>query len=69
MSYYPKTETIRIKTMLEAVQMDTVKGIWYTFLWHVNDIKISHVNSKAGIQVIEVIETTYEKEGPLTIST
>ena len=39
-----------------------------TILWHVDDLKISHVVSKVVDDVIELLKSKFGKEAPLTIS-
>ena len=38
-----------------------------TLVWHVDDMKISHVNSKVVDNIIKTIEQEFRKEAPLTI--
>ena len=38
-----------------------------TLVWHVDDMKISHVNSKVVDNIIKTIEQEFGKEAPLTI--
>jgi len=45
-----------------------IKGKQFTVLWHVDDIKISHVDTEIVTQVIDLMKEAYGKEAPLTIS-
>ena len=39
-----------------------------TILWHVDDIKVSHVDSQVISEVLGELEKEYRKEAPLTVS-
>ncbi|KAI2496760.1 Reverse transcriptase (RNA-dependent DNA polymerase) [Fragilaria crotonensis] len=45
-----------------------VNGKQCTILWHVDDLKISHVDPKVVDDVIELLKSEFGKEAPLTIS-
>jgi hypothetical protein len=45
----------------------TINGKQCTILWHVNDLKISHVDPKVVTSVIKQLEAKFGKEAPLTI--
>jgi hypothetical protein len=45
-----------------------VDGKQCTILWHVDDLKISHVDPKVVDDVIELLKSEFGKEAPLTIS-
>jgi len=45
-----------------------IDGSQCTILWHVDDLKISHVNPKVVTNVIKELETEFGKEAPLTIN-
>jgi hypothetical protein len=51
-----------------CVANKTINGKQCTMLWHVDDIKISHEDPEVVSQMIELIEGTYGKEAPLTIT-
>lgn len=39
-----------------------------TIMWHVEDMKISHVNDKTNVSIIKLIDNEFGKEAPLTIT-
>jgi hypothetical protein len=39
-----------------------------TIMWHVDDMKISHVNDKTNVSIIKLIDNEFGKEAPLTIT-
>jgi hypothetical protein len=43
-----------------------MNGKQCTILWHVDDLKISHVNPNAVTEVIQLLEEEFGKEAPLT---
>jgi hypothetical protein len=43
-----------------------MNGKQCTILWHVDDLKISHVNPKAVTEVIQLLDEEFGKEAPLT---
>jgi hypothetical protein len=45
-----------------------IDGKQCTILWHVDDLKISHVDSKVNTNVIDLINAKFGKEAPLTIT-
>ncbi|KAI2512927.1 Reverse transcriptase (RNA-dependent DNA polymerase) [Fragilaria crotonensis] len=45
-----------------------INGKQCTILWHVDDLKISHVDPKVVDDVIELLKSEFGKEAPLTIS-
>jgi Reverse transcriptase (RNA-dependent DNA polymerase) len=45
-----------------------INGKQCTVLWHVDDLKISHVDPKVVDEVIELLKSEFGKEAPLTIS-
>ena len=44
-----------------------INGQQCTLVWHVDDMKISHVNSKVVDNIIKTIKQEFGKEAPLTI--
>ena len=44
-----------------------INGQQCTLVWHVDDMKISHVNSKVVDNIIKTIEQEFGNEAPLTI--
>ena len=45
-----------------------INGKQCTILWHVDDLKISHVDPKVVDDVIELLKSEFGKEAPLTVS-
>ena len=45
-----------------------INGKTCTIIWHVDDLKISHVESKVVDTVIEMLEATFGKEAPMSKS-
>jgi hypothetical protein len=45
-----------------------VKGKQQTVLWHVDDLKISHVDEAVNTELIKLLESEFGKEAPLTIT-
>jgi Reverse transcriptase (RNA-dependent DNA polymerase) len=45
-----------------------IDGKQCTILWHVDDIKVSHVDKRVIEQVIENLEAVYGKEAPLVVT-
>ena len=45
-----------------------INGKQCTIVWHVNDLKISHVDPAVVTDVIKLIESEFGKEAPLTIT-
>jgi Reverse transcriptase (RNA-dependent DNA polymerase) len=45
-----------------------MNGSQCTILWHVDDIKISHVDPEAASEVLEFLEIQYGKEAPLVVT-
>ena len=45
-----------------------INGKQCTILWHVDDLKISHVDPEVVTEVIDMIEAEFGKEAPLTKS-
>jgi hypothetical protein len=45
-----------------------INGKQCTILWHVDDLKISHVDPDVVTSVIDMIEAEFGKEAPLTVS-
>lgn len=44
-----------------------IEGTQCTVLWHVDDIKVSHVNPDVVSSIISDFEKEFGKEAPLTI--
>jgi hypothetical protein len=51
-----------------CVANKTIDGKQCTILWHVDNLKISHVNPKVVTSVIKQLEAEFGKEAPLTIT-
>jgi hypothetical protein len=51
-----------------CVANKTVNGTQCTIVWHVDDLKISHVSENVVTNVIKQLETEFGKEAPLTIT-
>ena len=51
-----------------CVANKVIHGKQCTILWHVDDLKISHVDPKVVDTVIELLESEFGKEAPLTKS-
>jgi hypothetical protein len=51
-----------------CVANKTVNGKQCTILWHVDDLKISHVDSEVVDAILEQLNTKYGKEAPLTVT-
>lgn len=52
----------------ECVANKDIDGSQCTILWHVDDLKISHVNSKVVDDIIAHLNEKYGKEAPLTVT-
>jgi len=52
----------------ECVANKVIGGRQCTLLWHVDDIKVSHVDSQVLSEVLGELEKGYGKEAPLTVS-
>jgi hypothetical protein len=46
----------------------TINGKQCTVLWHMDDIKVSHVSYNAVTDVLDLFDDEYGKEAPLTIT-
>jgi len=51
-----------------CVANKTINGKQCTVLWHVDDIKISHVDKNVVTQVLDLLSGEFGKEAPLTIT-
>ncbi|KAI2500335.1 Reverse transcriptase (RNA-dependent DNA polymerase) [Fragilaria crotonensis] len=51
-----------------CVANKTIDGNQCTILWHVDDLKISHVDPKVVTDVIELLKSEFGNEAPLTIT-
>jgi hypothetical protein len=51
-----------------CVANKTIQGKQCTILWHVDDIKVSHVESSVVDNMLELFKAEYGKEAPLTIT-
>jgi hypothetical protein len=45
-----------------------INGKQCTILWHVDDLKFSHIDPEVNTGVIEMIDNEFGNEGPLTIT-
>jgi hypothetical protein len=46
----------------------TINGKQCTILWHVDDLKISHINPDVNTTIIDLINTVFGKEAPITVT-
>jgi len=46
----------------------TIKGKQCTIVWHVNDLKISHVEKDVVEEIIKMLTTKFGQDAPLTTS-
>ena len=44
-----------------------VHGLQCTVIWHVDDLKISHVNPTVVDEIVKLIENKFGKEAPITV--
>lgn len=51
-----------------CVMNKTVNGKQLTTLWHVDDLKISHVDSEVNESVVKVLSAWYGTETPMTVN-
>ena len=51
-----------------CVANKTIDGKQCTILWHVDDLKISHVDPKVNTTMIGLIDNKFGKEGPITVT-
>jgi len=51
-----------------CVANKTIDGDQCTILWHVDDLKISHVNSTVVTNIIEMLSKEFGNEAPLTVT-
>ncbi len=51
-----------------CVANKTINGKQCTVLWHVDDLKVSHVNARVVTKMLGLFEAAYGKEAPLTIT-
>jgi hypothetical protein len=49
-----------------CVMNKQINGLQCTILWHVDDLKISHVDPEVVTEVIDLLEQEFGKEAPLT---
>jgi hypothetical protein len=52
----------------ECVANKTVNGKQCTVLWHVDDLKISHVDSAVVDDILRMLDERYGKDAPLTVT-
>jgi hypothetical protein len=45
-----------------------IDGKQCTVLWHVDDLKISHINPDVNTSIVELIKAESGKESPITIT-
>jgi hypothetical protein len=45
-----------------------IDGKQCTIMWHVDDLKISHVNNSVNTNIIKMIDYEFGKEAPLAIT-
>jgi hypothetical protein len=50
----------------QCVMNKTINGRQCTIIWHVDDLKISHVNKEVVEDIIEMLNKKFGKESPLT---
>jgi hypothetical protein len=51
-----------------CVANKTINGKQCTILWHVDDLKISHVDAKVNTAMIKLIDSEFGKEAPITVT-
>jgi hypothetical protein len=51
-----------------CVANKTIQGKQCTILWHVDDLKISHVSADVVTEVLEQMKSAFGKEAPLTVT-
>jgi hypothetical protein len=51
-----------------CVANKTIDGKQCTILWHVDDLKVSHVDPKVNTTMIGLIDNEFGKEGPITVT-
>jgi hypothetical protein len=51
-----------------CVANKTINGEKCTIIWHVNDLKISHVDPQVVTAIIEQLDNDFGKEAPLTVT-
>jgi hypothetical protein len=51
-----------------CVMNKDINGTQCTILWHVDDLKISHISSDVVTSMIEMVESEFGKEAPLTVT-
>jgi len=51
-----------------CVMNKSIEGKQCTVLWHVDDIKISHVSKNFVSNVIDYLSSRYGKEAPITVT-
>ena len=52
----------------DCVVNKTINGHQMTVVWHVDDLKVSHIDSKEVDKFIEQMEQTFSMDAPLTVS-
>jgi hypothetical protein len=52
----------------ECVMNKMIEGKQCTILWHVDDIKLSHVDDEVNEEIIEKLNGVYGKEAPLVVT-
>ena len=45
-----------------------IQGSQCTIIWHIDDLKISHTDSTAVDEVIDLLCNEFRQEGPLTVT-
>ena len=45
-----------------------IQGTQCMIIWHIDDLKISHVDPKAVDEVISLLQAEFRQEGPLTVN-
>jgi hypothetical protein len=68
LSYELKTLGFTVNPYDWCVMNKTINGKQCTVLWHVDDLKISHVEPNVVTQTIKQLETIFGAESPLTIT-
>jgi hypothetical protein len=52
----------------ECVMNKMIEGKQCTILWHVDDIKLSHIDDEVNEEIIEKLNGVYGKEAPLVVT-
>ena len=68
MSRVLKVWGLKINTHDDCVENEKIYGYQCTILWHVDDMKILHIDTKVVGGVIKQLNQRYCKDPPLTVT-